>query len=111
MKNYELLLDEETFSVTWKDGDFSIFIDGEWYFDKYDELMEFANVDIHVTSSYICNDNEITPSCEYIYSEQFLKDLRLQVEEEVNTDLNGYNLAGYLERNDDFYYMLSKEND
>lgn len=111
MKNYELLIDEKTFSVTWKDGDLCIFIDGKWYFDKYNEVMEFANVDIQVTSSYICNDKEIEPSTEYIYSERFIEDLRLQVEEQVNSDLGFYNLADFLEGNDEFYYMLSKEND
>lgn len=109
MTNYNLLTGQNTFEVTWNDGQFTIFICGDWYFSSYDDKMEFAEIDIFITSSTIYNDYTDFIEVDYVYSGRFSEDLRLQIEEEVNTDLMSYEIGAFIEKEEEDAYNFNCE--
>lgn len=66
-------------------------VECNWSFESYDDEEEFAYIELEVVSSQSYDDNEEWVD-DVSLSDKFLADLRLEAEEEINSDLHTYEM-------------------
>jgi hypothetical protein len=66
-------------------------VECNWSFESYDDEEEFAYIELEVVSSQSYDDNEEWVD-DVSLSDKFLADLRIEAEEEINSDLHTYEM-------------------
>ena len=82
---------------------------GIWEFKDYDELSEFAFIELDVEGSekwIIETDDHLQP---HIINIRILEDVRIEMQEAINSDLQHYNFWEWKTSNDDSNYNFYHE--
>ena len=92
-KERRLSIQPKSLTLDWWDEvkKLNFTVECNWSFESYDEEEEFAYIELEVVSSQSYDDNEEWVD-DVSLSDKFLADLRLEAEEEINSDLHTYEM-------------------
>ena len=92
-KERRLSIQAKSLTLDWWDEvkKLNFTIECNWSFESYDDEEEFAYIELEVVSSQSYDDNEEWVD-DLSLSDKFLADLRLEAEEEINSDLHTYEM-------------------
>ena len=92
-KERRLSIQAKSLTLDWWDEvkKLNFTVECNWSFESYDDEEEFAYIELEVVSSQSYDDNEEWVD-DVSLSDKFLEDLRLEAEEEINSDLHTYEM-------------------
>ena len=92
-KERRLSIQPKSLTLDWWDEvkKLNFTVECNWSFESYDDEEEFAYIELEVVSSQSYDDNEEWVD-DVSLSDKFLADLRLEAEEEINSDLHTYEM-------------------
>ena len=92
-KERRLSIQAKSLTLDWWDEvkKLNFTVECNWSFESYDDEEEFAYIELEVVSSQSYDDNEEWVD-DVSLSDKFLADLRLEAEEEINSDLHTYEM-------------------
>ena len=109
MENRNLELWNRGWELTYEFLGWQYSIAGTWQFNDYDEVSEFAFIELDVEVSQkwlIKTDDHLQP---HLLGVRLLEDLRLEMQEIINSDLANYDFWEWKVRNDDSNYNFYHE--
>jgi hypothetical protein len=110
MKNRMLEIGYRSYDLTFELEDWSYSISGTWQFKDYDEVSDFAFIEINVEISEKWDIETEDIYHQHLLTTQFLEDLRLELQEKINLDTGAYDFWDWKIKNDesayDFYCEL-----
>ena len=109
MENRNLELWNRGWELTYEFTGWQYSIAGTWEFNDYDEVSEFAfiELDVEVSQKWIIEtDDHLQP---HVLGVRLLEDLRLEMQEIINSDLAHYNFWEWKQNNDDCNYTFYHE--
>ena len=109
MKNRTLEIWNRGFELHYDFAGWQYSIAGTWEFNDYDEVSEFAfiELDVEVSQKWIIEtDDHLQP---HVLGVRLLEDLRLEMQELINNDLENYDFWEWKISNDDSNYNFYHE--
>ena len=109
MENRNLEFWNKGWELTYEFLGWQYSIAGTWEFKDYDEVSEFAfiELDVEVSEKWIIEtDGNLQP---HIINIRILEDVRLEMQEAINSDLAHYNFWEWKVSNDDSNYNFYHE--
>jgi hypothetical protein len=109
MKNRTLEIWNRGFELHYDFAGWQYSIAGTWEFNDYDEVSEFAfiELDVEISQKWIIEtDDHLQP---HVLGVRLLEDLRLEMQEIINSDLANYDFWEWKIRNDDSNYNFYHE--
>ena len=92
-KERRLSIQAKSLTLDWWDEvkKLNFTVECNWSFESYDDEEEFAYIELELVSSQSYDDNEEWVN-DVSLSDKFLEDLRIEAEEEINSDLHTYEM-------------------
>jgi len=92
-KERRLSIQAKSLTLDWWDEvkKLNFTVECNWSFERYDEEEEFTYIELELVSSQSYDDNEEWVD-DVSLSDKFLEDLRIEAEEEINSDLHTYEM-------------------
>ena len=109
MENRNLEIWNRGFELHYEFTGWQYSIAGTWEFNDYDEVSEFAfiELDVKVSQKWIIEtDDHLQP---HVLGVRLLEDLRLEMQEIINSDLAHYDFWEWKINNDDSNYTFYHE--
>ena len=109
MKNRNLELWNRGWHLPYEFTGWEYSIAGTWEFNDYDEVSEWAfiEIDVDVSQKWIIEtDDHLQP---HVLSVRFLEDIRLEMQELINNDLLNYDFWEWKASNDESNYNFYHE--
>ena len=109
MENRNLEVHHREWHLTYDFAGWSYSIFGPWEFNDYDEVSEFAFIELEVEISQkwlIETDDHLQP---HVLGTRILEDVRLEMQEIINSDLANYDFWEWKVSNDESNYNFYHE--
>ena len=109
MTNRNLAISNRYWELMYEFAGWQYSIVGTWEFNDYDELNEFAfiELDVQISEKWIVEtDDHLQP---HILGARVLQDLRLEMQEIINSDLAHYDFWEWKVSNDESDYNFYHE--
>ena len=109
MENRNLGIWNRGWELTYEFLGWQYSIAGTWEFNDYDEVSEYAfiELDVEISQKWIIEtDDHLQP---HVLGVRLLEDLRLEMQEIINSDLQHYDFWEWKASNDESNYNFYKE--
>jgi hypothetical protein len=109
MKNRNLEIHHREWNLTYDFAEWTYSIFGTWEFNDYDEVSEYAFIELNVEISekwLIETEDNLQP---HVLGVRLLEDLRLEMQEIINSDLQHFEFWEWKQSNDDSNYTFYHE--
>ena len=109
MENRILEIHHREWNLNYEFAGWEFSIAGTWEFNDYDEVSEYAfiELDVEVSQKWIIEtDDHLQP---HVLGVRLLEDLRLEMQELINNDLENYDFWEWKVSNDDSNYTFYHE--
>lgn len=109
MENRNLSVNHRSWELMYEFAGWQYSIAGTWEFNDYDEVSEFAfiEIDVEISEKWIIEtDDHLQP---HVLGVRILEDVRIEMQEIINSDLANYDFWEWKVNNDDSNYNFYHE--